>query len=254
MALRPYETEAIVVRTIPFGETSQIVHLATPNHGRVTALAKGAHRPGPAFQGGVPLGTLGSAHLRPRKGAELELLTRYRWLPTLAGLADDTNRYFAAHYVLELARTWMQPAAPTPALYLATKTALRALAQAPTSRVAAWIVWYEARALAAAGHRPQLDRCAACGKAVGALSFVPALGGAAHVRCRGTHAALHVSPAGWEGLRRLYTARIGELAAEPLSPAAVAQARRVHGAFVPWVLEREPQALRWIARGAVTES
>ena len=39
---RGYETEAIVLRTVPFGETSQVVHLATPEHGMVAALAKGA--------------------------------------------------------------------------------------------------------------------------------------------------------------------------------------------------------------------
>ena len=34
-----YATEALVLRTIPFGDTSQVVHLATPEHGLVAALA-----------------------------------------------------------------------------------------------------------------------------------------------------------------------------------------------------------------------
>lgn len=249
MAARAYETEALVVRTIPYGETSQVVHLVTPDHGRVTAMAKGSHRPGPDFQGGVPLGTLGRATLRSRRGAELELLTRYRWHPTLRGLTDDTERYFASLYVLELVRTWMQPAMPVPALYQAAKTTLRALARAPRERVAGWVVWFEARALAATGHRPILEACAACGQGGDeGYRFVPALGGIAHDRCRGEHTGLPLSAAALGGLRRLYTARIGELAAEPLSPMLLREARRIHDAFVPWVLERRPAALGWIAR------
>ena len=248
-APRPYRTEALVVRTIPYGETSQVVHLITPEHGKVTAMAKGAYRAGPDFQGGVPLGTLGTATLRPRKRAELELLTQYRWQDSLRGLTDDTERYFGAMYVLELARTWMQPALPLPGLYQAAKTTLRALRQAPMERIPGWIVWFEARALAAAGHRPVLEACAGCGQGgTERFRFVPALGGVAHDRCRGQHTGLSLSAAARDGLRRLYTARIAELAAEPLSVARIRDARRIHDAFIPWVLERRPAALAWIAR------
>ena len=41
----------IMLRRTPFGETSLVVHVLTPNHGRVELMAKGAHRPRSRFFG-----------------------------------------------------------------------------------------------------------------------------------------------------------------------------------------------------------
>src|SRR5436305_5136984 len=41
---RPLKTEAIVLRSIRYGEADRILHLYTPHHGRLSAIAKGARR------------------------------------------------------------------------------------------------------------------------------------------------------------------------------------------------------------------
>src|SRR5207302_46213 len=41
---RPLKTEAIVLRSIRYGEADRILHLYTPDHGRVGAIARGARR------------------------------------------------------------------------------------------------------------------------------------------------------------------------------------------------------------------
>src|SRR5437763_6245527 len=38
------KTEAVVLRSIRYGEADRILHLYTPNHGRVGAIAKGVRR------------------------------------------------------------------------------------------------------------------------------------------------------------------------------------------------------------------
>ena len=40
----PLRTEAIVLRSIRYGEADRILHLYTPDHGRLSAIAKGARR------------------------------------------------------------------------------------------------------------------------------------------------------------------------------------------------------------------
>ena len=40
----PLKTEAIVLRSIRYGEADRILHLYTPGYGRVSAIAKGARR------------------------------------------------------------------------------------------------------------------------------------------------------------------------------------------------------------------
>ena len=41
---RTLRTEAIVLRSIRYGEADRILHLYTPEHGRLSAIAKGARR------------------------------------------------------------------------------------------------------------------------------------------------------------------------------------------------------------------
>jgi DNA repair protein RecO (recombination protein O) len=246
---RGYLTEALVVRTIPFGETSQVVHLTTPEHGLVAALAKGAHRRGGEFQGGIPLGALGEAALAPRRPGEMELMRSFRSTADLRGLGHDLTRYYAASYVLELVREWMRPALANPTLHRAAATALRLLAASDEASVPAWVVWFEARAVAATGHRPRLDACAACGRpATGETVFAPGAGGLAHGSCATFGPRRRLTAPALEGLRRLYSTRITELVAEPLTPFSVREARAVHDLLVPYVLERRPDALATLPR------
>jgi DNA repair protein RecO (recombination protein O) len=241
-----HETEAVVLRVRPFGETSQVVHLATPEHGLVAALGKGACRPGPELQGGMTLGAVGRARLVRRRGAELEILARFRLQEDLRGLRDDMARFRGACHVLALLRAWMQPALPAPALFRAARTALRALAGAPRESVAAWIAWFEARALAATGHRPRLEACAVCDRPLrpgAAVPFSPEAGGCVHPDCAPPGAVHALDAAAHRALVRLYTARLPELRRSPPDAAAVRGARAVHDAFLPWVLERRPASL-----------
>ena len=246
---RPYETDAIVLRTIAFGETSQVVHLATPEHGLVAALAKGARRPGPAFRGGLALGTVGAAALSPRRDAELELLRSFRLEDRLRGLARDLDRFYAGCYVLDLLRAWMRPALPNPDLFRAGRAALRALAEARPASLAAWVVWFEARAITATGHAPRLTGCAACGRAASAGAvFSPAAGGVVHPVCAPPGPRLALDAAARHALARVYGASVAELAAEPLTPGAVGCIRAVHDALVPHLLERRPASLANVPR------
>src|SRR3954465_10469882 len=47
----PVKTQAVVLRSIRFGEADRIVHLSTPQRGRVGAIAKGVRKPRSRFGG-----------------------------------------------------------------------------------------------------------------------------------------------------------------------------------------------------------
>jgi DNA repair protein RecO (recombination protein O) len=242
--------DALVLRVLDYGDTSQIVHLATPDHGLVHAIAKGSRRPKGSFQGGLALATVGEAEVVFRAGADLETLRSFRETDGLAGLRRDLARFSAAHYVIGCLREFLRPALPAPVLFQAGVTALKVIAVAAPDAVPGWVVWFEARALAAAGHRPHLSSCAACGAEVtGDACFSPGAGGLVHASCAPAGLALPLSGDALAALRRLYSARLPELASEPLDVSQVRAARRAHDAFVPYVLEREPRGLRVLPRG-----
>ncbi|HKH79197.1 MAG TPA: DNA repair protein RecO, partial [Solirubrobacteraceae bacterium] len=47
----PIKTEAVVLRSMRYGEADRIMHLYTPNRGRVSAIAKGVRRTRSRFGG-----------------------------------------------------------------------------------------------------------------------------------------------------------------------------------------------------------
>lgn len=245
---RGYETEAIVLRTVPFGETSQVVHLATPAHGLVAALAKGARRAGPEFQGGLSLATMGRASLVPRRG-ELELLGRFTLEDRLRGLVADLDRFYGASYVIDLLRAWMRPALPNEGLYRAGRRALKALAGARHASVPAWVVWFETRAVTAAGLRPRLHGCAACGdeRTQGEV-FAPEAGGLTHAACAPSGPRRRLQGDALRAVRRLYEAELEALAREPPTPREVREVRAVNDLWIPHVLERRPASLATVPR------
>src|SRR3954452_17895971 len=49
----PVKTQAVVLRSIRYGEADRIVHLYTPHRGRVSAIAKGVRRSRSRFGGGL---------------------------------------------------------------------------------------------------------------------------------------------------------------------------------------------------------
>src|SRR5215210_240872 len=47
----PFKTEAVVLRSIRFGEADRVLHLYTAERGRIGAVAKGVRRPRSRFGG-----------------------------------------------------------------------------------------------------------------------------------------------------------------------------------------------------------
>ncbi len=241
-------TDTISVRVTPFGETSQIVLLLTPDMGAVSALAKGSFRPSASFQGGIPFCVIGKAQLRRRRG-ELHLLQKFTVQDGLRGLRRSLHRFYGANYVVELLRLWAQPDLPAPGLFGAAVTTLRALAHTKEEHIPTWLVWFEARAIAAAGQRPRLDRCAVCEEVVGTgARFSGPAGGLAHASCMPVGPQIGVSSSALGTLRRLYTERLPVLAASPPSLREALEVRRIHDLYVPYSLERQPRGLARLQR------
>src|SRR3954468_11769915 len=74
MAGRAYSTEAVVLRSIRFGEADRVLHLYTEAHGRVGAVAKGVRKTMSRF--GARLEPLSQVELVLHRGrGELETVT-----------------------------------------------------------------------------------------------------------------------------------------------------------------------------------
>lgn len=167
----------IVLRTTPLRESDLLVVLYTDAHGRVSAVARGARRSQRRFAGALSLLVLGRYQLgRPPRG-ELWSLESADVVREWTRLSSDVIAVAHASYVAELVGALLPAEAPEPHALDIVVALWDALAAGGPSPGALRAV--EMALLDLAGHRPAVDRCAACGNelADGAV-FDPSRGGA----------------------------------------------------------------------------
>jgi DNA repair protein RecO (recombination protein O) len=180
-------TEALVLRAVDLGESDRVVHLLTPETGRIAAIAKGARRSVKRFPGTLDFFNQLQVQLERKGGvAQLARLEQAKLIRAFHGLREDPGRFALGCYLLEL----LDRLAPEggrrgdlAALYRFALEALGALdALAPEPRLR---VLLELRLLAAVGLRPELARCVRCGRelATPRAQFWIAEGGALCEHC-----------------------------------------------------------------------
>ncbi len=157
-------TDAIVLRTIEFSETSLIVTLLTRQFGRIGALAKGARRPKAPFEGALDLLSVCRVMLLHKPSDTLDLLTEAKLVRRFRAGQRDLRRLYAGYYVIELLRELTDEGDPHPELF---DLAFQVQAELHTTpNLSATIASFEAQLLHLTGHFPLLTECSHCGRAV----------------------------------------------------------------------------------------
>jgi DNA repair protein RecO (recombination protein O) len=245
------ESEALILRSVDFGESDRILHLLVPEAGRLTAIAKGARRSVRRFAGTLDLFNQLSVRLDWQKPGRMSRLDQARLVRNFAGLRSDPARFALGCYLLELLdRLAPEGAARDDAarLFAFALSALAWIEARPPS--AQQRVLLELRALDALGLRPELRNCVRCGREPGLRDeslFHVAEGGPLCARCapraegllrvqRGTLRALE------QGLRL----RLDQLERLVLPPRALAEAERLVDRFQRFHVGIELSSVRFL--------
>ena len=159
-------TEALILRSVDFGESDRILHLLVPEIGRHPVIAKGARRSVRRFSGTLDLFNHVKIQVDIRRPNSLARLDQASLIDPFIAMRSETARFALGCYLLELfdrlapergVRTDMQR------LFSFALGALRMVAErAPDLRLRTLI---ELRALDALGLRPEFSRCVRCGSA-----------------------------------------------------------------------------------------
>ena len=179
-----FKTEAVVLRSIRFGEADRVLHLYSQDRGRVGAVAKGVRR------------------VKSRLGGRLEPLSRVRLvlhegrgeLCTVSAV-DSVNAHPAlreqraslerASQACEAVLRLFDSAEPNRAAYNLLCNQLALLDSDPSVATRSQSLAFRAKLLLAAGFAPELASCATCGEADHLSGFSPSAGG---VVCSGCEA------------------------------------------------------------------
>jgi DNA repair protein RecO (recombination protein O) len=215
------KTEAIVLRSIRYGEADRVLHVFTPGHGRLSAIAKGVRRARSRF--GARLEPFFHIRMILHQGrSDLHTVTSVDTIAAHASLRDHAATLDAAARACDAVGRLFETPDPHPEVFrlLANELALLNL-DAGNARPANGLA-FRLKLLLAAGIMPQLGSCAGCGDSEHLQGFSPALGG---VVCNSCEAAAF--PLGQEAHSFLVAAVGRPLAQTPdASEFALAQAER----------------------------
>jgi DNA repair protein RecO (recombination protein O) len=180
------KTEALVLRSMRYGEADRILHLYTPTRGRVSAIAKGVRKTRSRFGGRLePYFRL---HLVLYQGRS-DLLT-VTSADTISGhphLRENAAALDSAARACDAVGRLFETAEPHPGVFalLCNELALldRAVAGEPSHATHANQLAFRLKLLLAAGLAPQLAACASCGEAEHLVAFSGAAGGVVCSAC-----------------------------------------------------------------------
>jgi DNA repair protein RecO (recombination protein O) len=217
----PLKTEAIVLRSIRYGEADRILHLYTPEDGRLAAIAKGVRRSRSRF--GARLEPFFYVRIGLHEGrTDLYTVTSADTIATHAPLRDHAATLDAAARACDAVARMFETSDPHPGVFRLLVNELALLSSDPAHARPANGLAFRMKLLLAAGIVPQLGSCAACGEADHLQGFSAAAGG---VVCSSCEAAAF--PLDAEGYRFLVGALGEPLARAPdASDRALRQAER----------------------------
>jgi|SRR5579884_925597 len=217
----PLKTEAVVLRSIRYGEADRVLHLYTPGNGRLAAIAKGVRRARSRF--GARLEPYFHVRLVLHEGrGDLFTVTSADTIETNGGIREHAATLDAAARAADaVARLFETPEAH-PEVFTLLVNELRLLSVDSSHSRPATGLAFRLKLLLAAGVVPQLGSCAACGEVEHLAAFSAAAGG---VVCGSCEAAAF--PLDHESYRFLVDALGSPLANAPdASERALRQAER----------------------------
>ncbi len=236
----PSITEAVVLRSFPFGEADRVLHVYTAASGRIGAIAKGVRRTKSRFGG----------RLEPFSHVELSLHRGRGELATVTGasLVRSHDRVRAHPRRLAIGLVGLEAMLRlfteeerNERAFLALTRFLDALDEHEPARAARaaldpLVLSFQLKLLWLSGFLPHLGTCVECGADERLVGFDPSAGGAVCAAC--DHGAIPLTPQGLRGLAALLGAPIADAPALGLGERASREALAVvtssyehHGGF-----------------------
>ena len=171
----PVKTEAIVLRSLRYGEADRILHVYTPRRGRVSAIAKGVRRARSRFGGRLEPFFWLQLDLHEGRG-ELLTVTGAQTVQAYARLRSDARALDAAARACDAVGRLFETDEPHPNVFNLLCRRLSLLDEGAADGRAGALA-FRLKLLLAAGLAPQLGACTGCGERERLVGFSGASGG-----------------------------------------------------------------------------
>jgi DNA repair protein RecO (recombination protein O) len=239
MSGRSYTTEAVILRSLRFGEADRVLHLYTLERGRVGAVAKGVRKTKSRF--GARLEPLSHVEIVLHQGrGELQTVTGVELVRTHRSAREDPYRLQVGLIGLEAMLRLFPDQEQNARAFEALTKFLDALDDAPRASERPALdplaLAFQLKLLWLSGYLPHVTSCVNCGGVTDLVGFAPRAGG---VVCRAcAENAIALSPAGRAAIDSLLRRPLADAHDAATTPRAAREALAVvtasyeeHGGF-----------------------
>lgn len=154
---------ALVLRRIPYGDTSLVFHIFSREAGRLGLMAKGVRRPKSRLDPVLQTGHLVELQLLVREGRDLQLVKDADLADDFRGLRTDYARLVSGLTVIEALERTQLPDQADPLLFDTALGTLRLMA-GPSPRPQNLVYWFLIFLLTHSGYGLDLEACSVCGR------------------------------------------------------------------------------------------
>lgn len=190
------KTEAVVLKSIKFGDTSRIATLYTKDYGKVKVIAKGIRTPKSKMAGALQTFAHIQSIFYKKRTSEIYLLSQADIIDAHQSLSKDLNRYVFASAAFELLDRLITGEESNPQIFDLTLHTLSAFKSCPEESIEKSFVYFALKLTEILGYKPKLDRCISCNRSpLGRIIlFSPEKGGIICRSCaKGDQAYLRLS-------------------------------------------------------------
>lgn len=248
-----YTVNAIVLRRMNFSEADRIVTLYTREHGKISAIAKGARKPISRLSGATETLTYGKAALAT--GKNLEVITQIEVKESFPRIRADLKRLAYAGYMAELVDVLTEDRQPSIDLFDLLLSALYLMERPNDPEKIARM--FELKLMRLLGYEPALDECLRCRKPLptGDLFFSPSVGGVVCRECGPLpDDAIEMPRAAIETMRSLLDADAPQVEQMEVPVSVMESIARVMRWYIRYRAERDIKSLDFLMALRVTET
>ncbi len=243
-----YKTRAIVIRRKNIGEADRLIDVYTPTLGRLRLKAKGVRKIRSKLAGHLEL--LAVVECYVVEGRRSDIITSARQEEVFPDLGANLQKTSLAFYICELVFYLTEEGHRDTRLYRLLEWSLQTLNDSPAREKKYWPLFLsnvELQMLAYLGFRPELSKCARCGKKLTVKNnkFSSAHGGVVCQNCTAS-GAIPISVEVIKILRLLLERQIRPAQWAGLPPPAAVTLRRVLKDFIRYTLERQLRAEKFL--------
>jgi DNA repair protein RecO (recombination protein O) len=232
---------AVVLRLVPFSESSYVATLYTEDFGKITGLAKGARRSKSAFASALDLLSVCRIVFLSKSTDAMDLLTEASLERPFRSSIRNLSRLYAGYYALELVNALTDDRDPNRQLFRNLMETVIALDSG--ADVALHVLRFELMALRSLGDLPALYNCVECGTDVlpqRRIAFGQISGGVLCETCKiGKRHVVSLSREGLKTIQDLSEIEIMDWSSDSMK--ATGEVRMLMNRYMSHLLGRRPR-------------